>query len=297
MPGWSDWALLAVFGANLSVTWAFSQPSNRLGSAKHSSTDNHIASHRPVIPAYVPQATATKSSTALCMERLTLYGHPGTRSPLINWACYELGVDFTMSSDLSTNPHPFGQLPCMVVTDDSDNDDETTVLFESGAILQYLNRYYAPDHLTKSQLGSIMSWITWANASLDPICFLETPEGKVYDTGLRQPNRKIATLDAILSEQQFLLPSTADNDGFSTADVAVASYLLYVVQFFPSLTDLATRWPNVVRYMKDCASRPAYAQAFGAALQGKLVAILSEMLPQDGGDTPKDSKKKLFGVF
>jgi hypothetical protein len=26
----------------------------------------------------------------------------------------------------------------------------------------------------------VTSWISWANASLDPICFLETPDGKVW---------------------------------------------------------------------------------------------------------------------
>ena len=31
--------------------------------------------------------------------------------------------------------------------------------------------------------------------SLDPICFLETPNGKVYDTGLKKPNQRIDKLN------------------------------------------------------------------------------------------------------
>lgn len=160
------------------------------------------------------KAAGGRSSTALSAEApsLTLYGHPGTRSPLVNWACHELGVDFEMG-DLSKNPHPFGQIPCMT-------DSNGALLFESGAILQYLNFEYAK--LSKAQLAAVISWITWANASLDPICFLETPDGKVYDTGLKKPNKRINVLENILGKQEYLVKDA----GFSLADVAVASYLL-----------------------------------------------------------------------
>jgi glutathione S-transferase len=100
---------------------------------------------------------------------LTLYGHPGTRSPLCNWGAYEVGVEVEMG-DLSKNPHPFGQIPCLT-------DDDDVLVFESGAILHYLHDK-TKDSLTKSRAAAVTSWITWANASLDPICFLETPDGK-----------------------------------------------------------------------------------------------------------------------
>jgi hypothetical protein len=32
-----------------------------------------------------------------------------------------------------------------------------------------------PNTLTNKRLAAITPWITWANALLDPICFLETP--------------------------------------------------------------------------------------------------------------------------
>jgi len=102
-----------------------------------------------------------------------------------------------------------------------------------------------------------------------------------YDTGLKQPNRRIDALDKILSEKEFLV-----DGGFSLADVAVASYLLYVPQFFQGI-DLS-RWPNVVRYMRQCAEREAYGAAFGQNVQQYLVASLQQM----GGE-----KKKLFGMF
>jgi glutathione S-transferase len=107
-----------------------------------------------------------------------------------------------------------------------------------------------------------------------------------YDTGLKKPNRRIEKLDEILSKQEFLV------DGiFTVGDVAVASYIAYVLQFFPGV-DLS-RWPNVVRYVKDCVSRDAYAQAFGPQVQGVLTRALDEMGQPD--DEP--SSKKLFGMF
>ena len=224
-----------------------------------------IVSMRPV---------TTTSNTALSMG-LTLYGHPGTRSPLVNWACFELGLDVA-AGDLSKNPHPFGQIPCLT-------DDNDVTVFESGAILSYLIQQYAPESLSAAEKAQILSWIVWANASLDPICFLETPDGKVYDTGLKQPNKRIDRLENLLKDQKGLLVPSA---GFSVADVAVASYLLYVVQFFPNV-DLS-RWPNVLKYMKESASRQQYAQAFGADLQAYLVEKLS---------SSSQDQKKLFGMF
>jgi glutathione S-transferase len=88
----------------------------------------------------------------------------------VNWAAYELNLPLDMGN-LAVNPHPFGQIPSLM-----DGDD--VVVFESGAILLYLNSL-KNQKLTPSQEGQILSWVTWANASLDPICFLETPEGKV----------------------------------------------------------------------------------------------------------------------
>lgn len=210
---------------------------------------------------------------------LTLYGSQGSRSPLVNWAAYELNLPLE-SGDLSKNPHPFGQIPCLT-------DDNDVLVFESGAILNYLQ-----DKADKKGMAgdatsaAVASWISWANASLDPICFLETPEGKVYDTGLRSPNRRIEKLDQILSDSSFLLPG-----GFSLADVAVASYLLYVIQFFPDV-NLQSKWPNVVRYMKECAGREDYGKSFGSNTQAFLLGKLEEMESGKGKE-----EKKLFGMF
>lgn len=225
------------------------------------------------LPAHT-SVVASKSETSLLMG-LTLYGSPGSRSPLVNWAAYELGLELERG-DLAKNPHPFGQMPCLA-------DDNDVTIFESGAILLYLLEKASPD-LTQSQKGQVMSWVSWANASLDPICFLETPDGKVYDTGLKKPNRRIDTLDGILANQDFLVKGV-----FTIADVAVASYVAYVLQFFPGVD--ISRWPNVVRHVKDCVARDAYSQAFGPNVQAFLTKALNEM------GQAEEEPKKLFGMF
>ena len=250
---------------------------------------------------YHSQATKTtatelqlSSSSMVDTSTLTLYGHPGSRSPLINWACYELGFEIKVASDLSKNPHPFGQLPCL-----TDKDD--VVIFESGAILLYLQQYYCTNEpsssLTKEQLAAITSWIVWANASLDPVCFLETPNGKVYDTGLRQPNRRIDQLNSILSNQSYLVHNKNDELIFTIADVAIVSYLAYVLQFFPDVT-IADKWPSIASYMQSCIRRPTYGQAFTIATQNRLLNMLEKDIATaaaNGSGGAKD--KKLFGMF
>jgi glutathione S-transferase/alpha,alpha-trehalase len=103
---------------------------------------------------------------------LTLYGSPGSRSPLCNWAALELKLPL-QAGDLSRNTHPFGQIPCLT-------DDNDVLVFESGAILNYLQSKADKKGINDdARSAAIASWIAWANASLDPICFLETPDGKV----------------------------------------------------------------------------------------------------------------------
>lgn len=206
------------------------------------------------------EATKSKEDSSI-----VIFGHQGSRSPLVNWACLELQIPFEMG-DLGENPHPFQQLPCL---QDAEHD---VVVFESGAILQYLQQTYADASIGNA--ASILSWIVWANASLDPVCFLETPQGKVYDTGLREPNRKVDQLNTILQDSSWLV-----DDDFSLADVAVASYGLYVLMFFPDVS-IAKHWPHFADYLLRAVQRPTYAQAFGDAVQAQLVAALQRDLKQ-----------------
>jgi len=193
--------------------------------------------------------------------RPKLYGNPGSRSPLVNWYLFEIGQEFDfVDASTERGPHPFGQIPSLV--------DDGVVVFESGAILMYLADRYG-GLSTPAQRAEAGKWVVWANATLDPICFKEI-DGRVVGTGLEGEPRQIARLNELLEGQDFILGSE-----FSVADVAIGSYLLYVLLFFPD-TDV-TKWPNVRKYMKSLCEREAYARAFGP----KTAQMLSEALAKE----------------
>lgn len=106
---------------------------------------------------------------------------------------------------------------------------------------------------------------------------------------MRKPNKRIEKLNQILSTPTTYLV----NNEFSLADVAVSSYLLYVVQFFPDV-ELYSKWPNIVRYMRDCVTRVEYANAFGDNVQSFLIERLDAMM-MVGSDGKQE--KKIFGMF
>jgi len=96
--------------------------------------------------------TTTTTSTSL-MAGVILYGSQGSRSPLVNWGANEVGVTLTMGN-LDDNPHPFGQIPCLT-------DDNNVMVFESGAILQYVySKVSETNGDSPYRKAAITSWIS-----------------------------------------------------------------------------------------------------------------------------------------
>ncbi|CAK0807158.1 unnamed protein product, partial [Prorocentrum cordatum] len=108
-------------------------------------------------------------------------------------------------------------------------------------------------------------WVVWANTSLEEVCFGPRFSG----SELSKPGRALDVLEGMLAASDWLVGGE-----FSVADVAVASYLNYVPVFFGQQDDLRAR-PHVAAYMKRCAARPAFVQAFGeqhaAAVKGLIL--------------------------
>ena len=217
---------------------------------------------RAATPARRRASSRATSGRRATTRATTLYGSQGSRSPLVNWYAHEIGLELAMRAPRDeTNPHPFGQVPAL--RDDADADGGELELFESGAILMYLADAYGGLDTPKTRAAAA-AWVSWANASLDPVLFVENERGGVVDTKARDPNNKrLRRLDDVLASRDYLLGD------FSVADVAVGAYLLYVPQFFPDVS--FAPYPALARYMGRLALRDAYAKAFGADVQRYLV--------------------------
>ena len=241
----SSFSTRATRSASLSASSSSEENTNTNYNNSSSSSDNN---------------THTNNENNNTNNEFILYGSQGSRSPLINWYLYEKEVQFELKEprDVS-NPHPFGQVPAL-------RHKENVELFESGAILLYLADKCGELKSDEAKANAY-SWVLWANASLDPICFKEDINGRVIDTGIKNETKGMRRLDDVLSKREWL-----SGDQFGVADVAVAAYLLYVPQFFQGVS--FKRWPNVAKFMGRCCSRDSYAKAFGPRVQSYLIGEL-----------------------
>ena len=122
----------------------------RFGAASLLLTASYAAAFSST-PLRIPTQSSQSSTSSLSMA-LTLYGSQGSRSPLVNWAANELNLSVE-AGDLSKNPHPFGQIPCLT-------DDNGVLVFESGAILNYLQSKAANKGIhDDKKMAAVSSWI------------------------------------------------------------------------------------------------------------------------------------------
>jgi glutathione S-transferase len=70
-------------------------------------------------------------------------------------------------------------------------------LFESGALLLYLNDKY-DDGDTVDKWSAIYPWVVWADVSLDPIIFKGNENGEVTETKAGTENSRPRFLDTLL---------------------------------------------------------------------------------------------------
>ena len=166
---------------------------------------------------------------------LYLYGGPKTRVSMPKWYMAEKGIPYEYvnidlagrqnhaSSYLEINP--FGKLPALK------DDSNGLVLFESGAILQYLSENYTKEVKDAGTRALISQWILFANSTLAIALFVPSNKEREFP-------RLMATLNDIYTKRQFLV-----GDCWTAADCAVNAYLGYLSIFYPN-EDLST-YPEI----------------------------------------------------
>eukprot|EP00884_Botryococcus_braunii_P011802 jgi/Botrbrau1/20622/Bobra.113_1s0047.1 len=192
-----------------------------------------------------PFAAATRRLPRMQTKaELTLYTNPRSRGKILEWYLEELGTPYARNelsyeardhkADWFLKINPMGKLPALT--------DGDLKLFESGALLLYVADKYDPSVTTPEQRALAAQWVLFANATLGPGMFDPAQQEK-------QMEGIMNALEVALQGQDYLV----DNK-FSVSDVAIGSYLLYCLLFYPQLD--YSPWPNVKAYVERLKSRP-----------------------------------------
>jgi glutathione S-transferase len=176
---------------------------------------------------------------------IKLYGGARSRASIVRWYLEELAIPYEfVLLDMSTGEHlqpdflklnPFGKVPTIV--------DGDFALFESGAILLYLDRKYGGKELSLEQQSIRSQWILFGNSTLATGLFDEASRA-------RELPKLMAPLAEMLSKHPYLL-----GDEFSVIDVAIGAILVYVRLMLK--LDFA-EYPAVVNYLQALSNRPAF---------------------------------------
>jgi glutathione S-transferase len=175
---------------------------------------------------------------------IKLYGGARSRASIVRWYLEELAIPYEfILLDMAAGEHlqpdffkinPFGKVPAIV--------DGDLALFESGAILLYLNQKYSKTELSIEQQAIFAQWTLFGNSTLATGVFVEASRE-------RELPKLMPPLEAILAKQSYIL-----GDEFSVADVAVGSILIYI----PLMLKLdLSAYPAVVNYIDRISNRPA----------------------------------------
>jgi glutathione S-transferase len=181
---------------------------------------------------------------------IKLYGGARSRASIVRWYLEELAIPYEfVLLDMSTGEHlqsefrslnPFGKVPVIV--------DGDFKLFESGAILLYLDRKYGNVERSIEHQSILSQWTLFANATLGPGVF-------VAESRDRELPKLMTPLNELFSTRSYIL-----GDEFSVADVAIGSMLNYIPLLLK--VDLSA-YPAVVNYIKKLTDRPAFKKGMG----------------------------------
>lgn len=206
---------------------------------------------------------------------MKLHHLPGSRSCRIRWLLEELGVAYEIETHRLGGPtlrsptyralNPLGLVPTL--------EDESAVLFESGAIVQYLLERHGSGRLEPApdaaERAVYLQWFHWGEATLIPPLTDIMRHRFVLPEAERSP---VALADA---RKRFLrrLEVVADTvrgrasilrSGFSAADIMLG----YGLSLARSVGELPPEPGAVQAYLDELARRPAFQAAFEGGFQG-----------------------------
>ncbi|MHA1128583.1 MAG: glutathione S-transferase family protein [Alphaproteobacteria bacterium] len=199
------------------------------------------------------------------MSEITLHHCHQARSVRSLWLLYEMGVDFTLEmhdfgkelrSEAYLAKHPLGRVPCLEI--------DSTVLFETGAITQYLCEKFDSPLGRKVGDPERMEWLQWlhyaetvavhgAALTQQHIVIYEDKDRSpmVMKLETRRLEKALEVLDVHLKNRDYLLHD------FSAVDISVG-YSVFIAQHFVELGQF--------RALSDWMARLQNREAFVKAL-------------------------------
>lgn len=205
---------------------------------------------------------------------MKVYGHPAstcTRKVLCLLAEKGASAEFVMVDIMKGSQktadhlarHPFGVVPVL-------EDDDGFVLYESRAILRYLDAKVEGPRLTPKSLkdNALMEqWISVEQSYFSPPAMkaiLEvffapmkgtTPDADVITKGKAEAAKALDVLERQLVGKEFVVGD------FSLADITYAPYLQYL--FDTKAGDIVAERPNVSAWATRVLERPSWKKALG----------------------------------
>lgn len=195
-----------------------------------------------------------------------------SQSERILWLCEELGLPYKMvkhTRDPITAPESLksvlgnetGKSPFL------EDPDAGITLSESGAICEYIINRYGHGKLSiapsEKDYPDYLHWFHYANASLQPALICAMFVNMVKDVSSSDPAKQFAE-HRLTAPLQLIDSRLKDNKWLAGEDLTAADimtvYTLTTQRYWGPPISLAP-YPNIVRYLRDCAARPAYQRA------------------------------------
>lgn len=215
------------------------------------------------------------------MSEIVLHHCHQARSLRSLWLLYEMDIPFKLvmhefgkelRSDAYLAKHPLGRVPCLEI--------DGKVLFETGAITEYLCEKFDSPLGRKAGEPERMEWLQWlhyaetvavhgATLTQQHIVIYEDKDRSpmIMKLEARRLEKALEVLDVHLRGREFLLRD------FSAVDVSVG-YSVYIAQHFVKVEEFAA----LSEWMNRLQRRPAFVAALkpngkSAIYQNKVYGI------------------------
>ena len=202
---------------------------------------------------------------------MKIYHAPNTRSHRIVWLFEELGLPYELELFKLGAPemrapeyrkvHPMGRVPAL--------EDDGTVIFESGAIIQYVLARLGGGRLVPAvdapEFPTYLQWFHYAEGMLMPpvnTMVVETvllPPERRNETNVKRASKLLGQMLAAV--EQGLEGRDYFTGEFTAADIITGQATIVSARLGGDISDK----PNVTAYIERLKARPAYQRAVDAA--------------------------------